>query len=248
MAHYSNNNFAIFSKKLLNKYSQIGFYGFQKLIIKNILWKLNYLNPSFRRNIRAEQDFDLQHGIDTSSIVKVADLDVSEDIRKHSVRYEPTRVWLFDNILNQLPIAYENYIFVDFGSGKGRALLLASKFPFKKIVGIETSPGLCKIARENILKYKDKDQKCNDISCLCLDVRDFEIIKENTLFHLYNPFDEHVMGTVLSNIENSLRRYPRIIFFIYTNPKHREVIEGAGFLHIIRKDKRYRVYANVKLD
>ena len=247
MAHYSNNNFAIFSKKLLNKYNQVAFSDFQKLIVKNIFLKLNYLSPSFRRNIRVEKEFDLQYGIDTSGIVNVPDLDVKEEIRKHSVRYEPTRIWLFNNIIDQLQITYENYVFVDLGSGKGRALLLASEFSFKKIIGIETSPRLCKIARENIRKYKDEYQKCHDISCLCIDVRNFELINENTIFYLYNPFDEHVMRAVLSNIEDSLRRYPRTVFLVYTNPKYREITDGAGFLYIIKKDKRYRIYANINL-
>jgi SAM-dependent methyltransferase len=245
MVHSSDNNFIILSKKLLNKYNQVGFFRFQKIVIKNIFWNLNYLSPSFRRNIRSERDFDLQYGTDTSSNVQIADLDVSENIRKHSVRYEPTRVWLFDHILNQIPIIHENYVFIDFGSGKGRALLLASKFPFKKIIGIEASPKLCKIARENILRYKSTGMQCNDISCLCLDARDFKIINENTIFYLYNPFDKHVMGKVLSNIENSLKKYPRTIFLIYTNPKHSEVIDDADFLYKILNDKRYRVYRNV---
>jgi SAM-dependent methyltransferase len=190
----------------------------------------------------------LQHGTDTSSKVKIADLDVPENIRKHSVRYEPTCIWLFDHILNQIQIIHEDFVFIDFGSGKGRALLLASKFPFKKIIGIETSPKLCKIARENILKFKSTDIQCRDISCLCIDARDFEIINHNAIFYLYNPFDEQVMDTVLSNIGNSLRKYPRKIFIIYINPKHSDVIDSADFLCKVRKDRRYRVYANVNPD
>lgn len=140
---------------ILKKYTQAGFLDFQKLIIANLIWMFNCLRPSFRKNVIEEQNFDLQYQTDTTKIVKAAHLDVPEEIRKNSVRYEPTRVWLFDQIFNNLSIAYDDYIFIDFGSGRGRVLLFASNFPLKKIIGIETSPSLNLIANENIRKFKN---------------------------------------------------------------------------------------------
>ena len=42
-------------------------------------------------------------------------------------------------ILADLGIYYPDCVFLDLGAGKGRALLLASQFPFKRIVGVEFS-------------------------------------------------------------------------------------------------------------
>ena len=97
--------------------------------------------------------------------------------------------------------------FVDMGSGKGRALLLTSHYPFKEIISVEFSENLYKIASSNISIYKDKLQQCYRIQSVCEDVTDFEIPKEKIVFYLFNPFDDHIMRTVLSNIEESIHRY-----------------------------------------
>lgn len=36
-------------------------------------------------------------------------------------------------------VPLQDYDFLDFGSGKGRTLLMAASFPFKKITGVEFS-------------------------------------------------------------------------------------------------------------
>lgn len=45
-------------------------------------------------------------------------------------------------ILDRLPLDFEEYTFIDLGSGKGRALLIASEYPFRAVVGVELSPKL----------------------------------------------------------------------------------------------------------
>jgi len=45
-------------------------------------------------------------------------------------------------MVSSLNLRFEDFTFIDFGSAKGRALLLASEFPFKKIIGVDFSPKL----------------------------------------------------------------------------------------------------------
>jgi tRNA G46 methylase TrmB len=45
-------------------------------------------------------------------------------------------------MVSRLNISFEDFTFFDFGSGKGRALHLASEFPFKNIIGVEFSSKL----------------------------------------------------------------------------------------------------------
>jgi predicted RNA methylase len=40
--------------------------------------------------------------------------------------------------------------FVDIGSGKGRALIIAAEYAFKRIIGVEYSPSLATICRRNL--------------------------------------------------------------------------------------------------
>ena len=50
-------------------------------------------------------------------------------------------------------------IFIDVGCGKGKAVLLASDFNFKKIIGVEINKNLSKICNKNIKKYKSSKKK-----------------------------------------------------------------------------------------
>ena len=51
--------------------------------------------------------------------------------------YQATRAGRFDRVLRSVPIAPADYTFVDMGCSKGRALLLAARFGFRDIVGVE---------------------------------------------------------------------------------------------------------------
>ena len=59
---------------------------------------------------------------------------------------------LLDLWLQQLhPLApIERTVFLDVGAGKGRAMLVASEYPFLRVEGVELNPKLADIARRNI--------------------------------------------------------------------------------------------------
>jgi tRNA1(Val) A37 N6-methylase TrmN6 len=56
--------------------------------------------------------------------------------------------------MRRLGIRFEQFIFLDFGSGKGRTLLLASQFPFKRITGVGGAEELHRVAQQNIRSYR----------------------------------------------------------------------------------------------
>jgi hypothetical protein len=102
---------------------------------------------------RAErtEGFDGRFGTDTATVVYPWNLPSIG--RKHTPEihlYEPTPAWLIREILKSIPLQPNTFAFVDIGSGKGRALLVASELPFAKIVGVELSYELHLIAQENI--------------------------------------------------------------------------------------------------
>ena len=63
----------------------------------------------------------------------------------------------------------EQLVFVDLGSGKGRTLLLASEYPFRRIVGVELSPKLHRIAKTNVEKFRSEEQRCRTFALHCMD-------------------------------------------------------------------------------
>ena len=68
--------------------------------------------------------------------------------------YQPTSPKIATAILSRLELDYPQYTFIDFGSGKGRVLLIASGFPFKAVIGVEFAEELHRVAsRERASKY-----------------------------------------------------------------------------------------------
>jgi hypothetical protein len=119
---------------------------------------------------------------------------------------EPTR---FKRVLAGFDTAFEDYTFVDFGSGKGRALLLASEYPFKRILGLEFSPELHRTAEENIRRYNSATQKCQDIQSLNVDFADYALPPEASVLFFFHPCRTRVLSGVVARIRRSLLSHPR---------------------------------------
>jgi hypothetical protein len=66
-----------------------------------------------------------------------------------------------------LPVA--GSIFVDFGGGKGRILLSALAQPFARVIGVEFSPYLCRIARNNLCSARLLRRRNADAQVVCTD-------------------------------------------------------------------------------
>ena len=172
----------------------------------------------------SEQRYDRRFGVKTSGFVPTAKLDIPEDQRCHAVEYIPTTGAKFGCLLSQLQLCYEKCVFVDFGCGKGRTLLMASDFPFHAIVGVELSPSLHRAAEENIARYRSRHQKCFDIHAVRANAVAFEFPAEPLVLHFFNPFSDAIMRQVLDNLTKSLQAYPRDVFVIYYNPIHEHLI------------------------
>ena len=192
--------------------------------------------------VQTVHPFDVEFGTDTSGTIEPGALDIPSDRAVHAVRYQTAIVEVFTNLLRDLPIAHDQFVFIDLGSGKGRALLLASELPFKAIIGVELSFRLHNIACKNIQIYKADSQRCRNITALCEDAAIYEIPEDNVVFYLFNPFDAEVMQKVLSNIGTSFLRSPRKMYVLYLKPLWRHVLDGASFLRVMKETDRYVIY------
>ncbi len=151
-----------------------------------------------RQRYRAvERAFDRLHGVETEGIVRLQTLTIESPNREHGVRYQASDPDHFRDLLRRLPIDYRDFVFVDFGAGKGRALLLASEFPFKRVVGVEFSPELTEIARRNVAGFRSDRQHCHEFELVCADALDYELPDEPAILYFYNPFTETVLRRVL---------------------------------------------------
>jgi len=194
-----------------------------RLAIQPILGRQSVLSFGERR-------FDRRYGVDTAGIIPREDLKIDGPAAAHAVHYQPSPPVLLKEAVADLRIDYRRYTFVDFGCGKGKALLMASAFPFKKIIGVELAADLAAIAAANIKKYKSRRQRCRAIEAVCMDAAKLPLPDTPVVCFFYNPFKEEIMARVLENLRESLRRRPRDMIVVYLYPELERLFDQASFL------------------
>jgi len=139
---------------------------------------------------------------------------------------------------------FDTFTFVDLGSGKGRTLLMASEYPFRKIVGVELIGELHRAAQENIEAYKSPTQQCTEIQAVCADARDFELPDEPLVLYLFNPLPEAPLRQLIERLGQSLARSPRAVWIIYHNPLLEPALAASPFLEKASATPHYSLYRN----
>jgi SAM-dependent methyltransferase len=198
------------------------------------------LTPSRRRLRFGDLQYDFENRVDTTW----SNVRLGTRVREvfSGEQYQPIEPEQFHGIINELGIDYSEFTFIDLGSGKGRALLLASEYPFRRIIGVEILPELNAIAQQNIRKFSSDRQKCTSIECWCGDARDYRFPPVPMLLYLFNPFFEHVLKQVLVNVERSLRENPRKLLLLYINPLSEHLLSTAKLLTKVSGAHQYSTY------
>lgn len=188
------------------------------------------LKPTLRY-IQAYADdalFELHYGVSTDRWVEVAGLEVVGDNKNQAVNYQPVKVLAFRSSIGSFQIPTDG-AFVDYGSGKGRVLLLSILYGFHRVVGIEFAGDLCREAENNLDKFRARTGKHFEASVLCVDAACYPVDDHDCVFFLNNPFKRKVLEQVLGNIRQSLQSKPRSIHIVYANPVHRQVLDDDPF-------------------
>lgn len=205
--------------------------------------------PARRRSRYGDMDFDWERRVDTTGAT------VSNRDRLlgmfHSP-YQPTEPALFHEMMATLArdfaFDFSEFTFIDIGSGKGRALLLASDYPFKQIIGIELLPALHRIAQENISRYKSESQKCSQLLSICGDATQYAFTPSAILLYLFNPLPEKGLRELLTHLESNLhqnsQKSTRALRIIYHNPLLANVLDEFSFLRKVTRTHQYAIYSN----
>jgi len=201
------------------------------------------LVPAFVvKSLKGDPDkrFDRRFRVDTAGILKPTELQ-SDPRFQQSNWYAPTATTSFFRMLRQIKVDFSKFVFIDFGCGKGKALLLASQLPFKEIIGIELWSEMISVAEENLKSYTG-NRKCKTFQLHYMDASEFPIPSDPGIFYFFDPFREEVMQKVLENIRQSLAAAPREIYIIYCEPERPDLLDRSGFLTPIKQTARYSIY------
>ncbi|MCR4347473.1 MAG: class I SAM-dependent methyltransferase [Sulfuricaulis sp.] len=191
----------------------------------------------------ADASFDRRYGTDTQGITDdMTELGVFTEHRLNAFGYEGIQIPVFQKMLRELKLDPSEYAFVDFGSGKGRALMMAAEYGFARTYGVEFSPVLHEIAQKNIAIFGQRNPRACPIELRLQDAMEFSIPDENLVCFFYNPFDDKVMRQVVGNIADSYARHPRKLAVAYRNPLCAELFDNLGFLQLVSSTHRYHIY------
>jgi len=208
-------------------------------LLRNLWNFLRDSTPSRRRQRYGDMEYDWEHRVNTTSGT------VGWRARLlgafHSP-YQPTEPGLFREMMASLPITFDQFAFIDIGSGKGRTLLMASEYPFRKILGVELIGELHRAAEENIRAYKSAAQRCSEIEAVCADACEFVFPAEPLVLYLFNPLPKRALSEVLGRLQVSLAQAPRPLWIIYHNPLLERTMRTFDFLEKTAGTSQYSVY------
>jgi SAM-dependent methyltransferase len=120
---------------------------------------------------------------------------------------------------------------LDIGSGAGRAVLVASRFPFRRVVGVEREAWLDRQAQDNLARFRPRRRAPVDL--VCADATLYPVPDDITVIFFYNPFPEPVMRGVMANVFASLERAPRRLRIVYVNPRAHEYLLRTGRCRLV---------------
>ena len=191
--------------------------------------------PRTRRQ-PAIHPFDLAHGTDTSGLIpgRIIARGTSAKVEELTAYYgvAPSILeGLLDLWLQRTaPQPIERTVFLDVGAGKGRAMLLASRYPFLRIEGVELNPTLARIAQANIGLWQ-RDPLAHALAPLHLhhaDATTHPLPSEPALAFLFHPFELPILRRFLRHVETSqsVRRRQACPFdLLYANAEHGSLLD-----------------------
>ena len=180
-------------------------------------------------SIAEDRLYERRHGLDvlaTRSPSEILDaVGQSGDLGR---AYHPTRRRHLRALFRSLQLPPGLGI-ADLGSGKGLVLLTASEYAFGRIVGVEHSPELCAIARDNLRRMGLEEGPGRRVEVVCADAAVWQPGPEINVLYLFNPFEPSVLAAAVDGFRRSLLRHPRPSWLVLNKtvlPGQSDVQEG----------------------
>lgn len=165
-------------------------------------------------NHLGESLLEWRYGLDTSGFVYLDKFGLQSPER---IWHDPSDMFGILRAFRKLGVK-ENDVFIDFGSGKGRAVFLAAlRFPFKRILGVEISEELNTIAKRNIERNRSH-LRCKNVTLITSDILEFDIPDDVTVAYLYCPVVGDPFKKVIDKLVESVDRSSRLLRIVYNFP------------------------------
>ncbi len=137
---------------------------------------------------------------------------------------------------------------MDFGCGKGAAMIALRNCGFKKVAGIEYTDSIYNVMCDNLEKLGYCVQRCTDKTVHDRDLDDDQFycylgdalelneeLDNYGNFYFFNPFSYELTKKVIGNILDSLKRKPRKMAIFYAEPMCHNILMQSGEFKLVKK-------------
>ncbi|WP_169167509.1 class I SAM-dependent methyltransferase [Acidovorax sp. SRB_24] len=209
-------------KRMRNAWRRHGWRMFGPLLLHNLRY---YTKHWMRHGSLGMPRSSVDHipGVETQRAVYLSELGYTGTVGESAEPYQPIDEAQFRSVMEALPIRLADYAFVDLGSGKGRALLLAAQAGFQTITGVEFSGELHQAAQKNLAAARDRWPNVDRIKLLCGDAAQYRPPLVPVVCYLYNPFGASVMRQVIDVWVRAMSTHSQDVWVVYSNPTQSEL-------------------------
>lgn len=151
-------------------------------------------------------------GVDTRGLIQIQRIAPNEPDLRDST---PIGYGAVTSVLKSLPIDRSRSGFLDYGSGKGRACVVAAHLGFEPVIGVELSEELAAVARNNLEGMRRRRSRRAEI--IAADARSFEVPADINVAYFFNPFVGPPLDAVVSNLRRSVELTPREFWVVFFN-------------------------------
>lgn len=144
------------------------------------------------------------------------------------VEYVPSSYAVLRRVLRRVSLGPDD-VFVDLGSGMGRAVFGASWLGAGRAVGVEIDPALVAIARTNLARSRLQDRQIEFVE----GGAESYLQDQSTVIFLFNPFGVGTLAAVARQIEDGLKKNPRNLRIAYVNPFYASTLDALPCLEPI---------------
>ncbi len=191
--------------------------------VRNAIWSVD------RRVQRAqERAFERWFGIDVGGHSYFDDTGI---LKGEGTFYEGIQYLPVHRAITALDPGPDD-VFVDLGSGKGSALVVAGRFGLKRVIGVELQDDLTEAARANVALAQPR-MRCHDFELTTADVLDWPVPDDLSIVFMYCPFMGELFSQAMARLIDSYDRHPRPLHILYAYPWEHNRLLATGRVELV---------------
>jgi SAM-dependent methyltransferase len=160
--------------------------------------------------------------------------------------YEAVHLDWWRQLMSVVPLTPARTTFLDLGAGRGRAVILAARAGFGRVIGLEIDPYLAALAERNLhrsMRHRRQARwKVTDYSIVLGDAAIYPLPSGNLLICLYNPFGPETLRRVLGRLTTRTSDRNTKAMVAYFNPAHADVFEQFPSLRTHAQGDNWMLY------